>query len=188
MLDQTIFEFINGDLSNGFLDTIMPIWRSKITWIPLYVFFGILIIFQYKKHCWYAAIAIALTIGITDQLSSELIKKNVQRPRPCHVLSVERQEINLLVDCGSGYSFPSSHAANHFALATILWLVFRRRWRKVWIPVALYLWAFSIGFGQIYVGVHYPFDVLGGGALGCAVGGGLGWALYRVLKTRLFLQ
>ena len=77
-------------------------------------------------------------------------------------------QVKLLVPCGSGYSFPSSHATNHFAAAVFIIFTFveKRRWLK-W---SLLAWATSIAFGQVYVGVHYPLDVICGGILGSGIG------------------
>ena len=110
----------------------------------------------------------AATVGTADFISSGLIKKNIQRLRPCND-PVFREMVHLrLPRCGGGYSFPSSHAANHFAAAVFLAMLFGRRKRWVW--PALFGWAASIALMQVYVGVHYPADILGGAAVGILVG------------------
>lgn len=119
-----------------------------------------------------------LTIGISDTVSSQWIKKNVKRPRPCND-EVIANEVLLRIKCGGGYSFTSSHATNHAAIALFLFFVFkyeRRLWRYL-----LILWAITIGIAQIYVGVHYPGDV----GVGLIIGSLIGW-LMSLSFQRLF--
>lgn len=167
-LDEAVFFFINHSLSNLLLDTIMPLWREKTTWIPLYVGLVAYSIYHFKwKKGLVWVLILAAVVGLSDQISSQWIKKNVQRPRPCNNTEI-RAEVRLRTDCGSGYSFTSSHATNHFAIASfvVTTLVAGIWWaRTLWI-----IWAASIAFGQVYVGVHYPLDVLVGSLLGLALG------------------
>jgi undecaprenyl-diphosphatase len=100
-----------------------------------------------------------LVVVLTDQGSSALLKPLFSRPRPCHL-----GEVHLLVRCGAGLSFPSSHAANLFGQALFFGL-----WRKKYLPYFL-SFAFLVGISRIFVGVHYPLDVLGGMFLGAIVG------------------
>ncbi len=91
----------------------------------------------------------------------------MQRPRPCQNEAL-KEEVRLLVPCGSGYSFTSNHATNHFALAVFFagtLGVFFKRWR--WL---LFLWAALVAYAQVYVGVHYPLDVAAGALLGMTIG------------------
>src|SRR5690606_31319118 len=108
-----------------------------------------------------------LTFALTDFTSSSVIKKEVTRVRPCNDVQFKEQ-VRLRVRCGSGYSFPSSHAANHFALGIFLLVIFRKCWKHIiWLSLG---WAASISFAQIYVGVHYPSDILAGALLGSLIG------------------
>ena len=108
-----------------------------------------------------------MTFAVADFTSSSIIKKEVMRIRPCNDITFKDQ-VKLRVRCGSGYSFPSSHATNHFALGMFLLVVFRKRWKPiVWLSLG---WAASISFAQIYVGVHYPIDILAGATLGSIIG------------------
>ncbi len=166
-LDQAVFFLINGDWHNSFLDAIMPYWRDKLFWLPLYVFLLFYILLNFKLKGFYFILMIAAVIAIADTTSSKVIKKSVQRVRPCNDANV-KEEVQLLIRCGGGYSFTSSHATNHFAVATFLMLTLFRRHR--WVKYALIFWAASIAYGQVYVGVHYPLDVLAGGSLGVIIG------------------
>lgn len=169
-LDLTLFQFINDGCSHPFWDAVLPWWRDKLTWIPLYVFLLVFLAWQYRSGVLLLGLALGLTLGATDQISSQLIKKTVQRPRPCRALPAN--SVHVRVACGGGYSFPSSHAANHLALATFLWGVMPLLARRRSVKVLLFAWAISIGIAQIYVGVHYPSDVLAGALLG--------WGLARL--------
>lgn len=165
--DRFLFELINQHWQNDFLDWIMPYWRDKKFWIPLYVGLLAFTIYKFKWKALYFGLAIGLTVGIADTVSSQLIKKSVQRVRPCNDLNFKNQ-VHLLIGCGGGYSFTSSHATNHFAVAAFisltLGLVFP------WLRLPFYLWATSIALGQVYVGVHYPLDIFMGGIIGTLIG------------------
>jgi membrane-associated phospholipid phosphatase len=171
-IDQHLFFFINNDCQIDALNKLMPYWRSMYLWIPIYVFFIAFIAEKFGKKGWIYLLFLGLTIGVSDTISSKIIKKSVARYRPCNDENFKTQ-VKLLVNCGSGYSFTSSHASNHFAIATFVILTFvgRRKWLK-W---ALLTWAFTISLGQVYVGVHYPLDVIGGGILGSLIGWGMSY-------------
>jgi undecaprenyl-diphosphatase len=165
--DQHLFEFINNVWTNPLLDTVFPDWRDKKTWYPLYLFIIIFSIYKFKLKGLFFVLAVILSIGLADLCSSQLLKKNVKRLRPCNDIEM-KDDVRLLVHCGKAYSFTSSHAANHFAIATFISLTLGLIYRKIRWP--LYLWAASIAYGQVYVGVHYPLDVLVGSLIGIAVG------------------
>jgi len=165
-LDYTIFEWINQDLQNAFLDQVMPWWRSRDTWIPMYVILIVFALVKYKLKGLYFILALALTIGIADTVSSKLIKKSIKRLRPCKTPDL-KDTTHLLVPCGSGYSFTSSHATNHFAFAIFLIFTFCRRFKFLRLP--LVFWASTIALGQVYVGVHFPFDILMGAIIGSII-------------------
>ena len=173
--DNEIFFFFNHTLHGGFFNALMPLWRSMYFWFPLYVFAISYLVFNYGKKGWILLLALALTVGVSDTVSSKLIKKNVKRPRPCNDETMKYQ-VKLLVKCGSGYSFTSSHATNHFAVASFfIFTLFRR---NKWAKIGLITWASTISLGQIFVGVHYPSDVLGGGFLGFSIG----WFMFYLFK------
>jgi membrane-associated phospholipid phosphatase len=176
-LDRQIFFYINHDLGNGFLDVLMPVLRNKLVWIPLYVFIIIFCLWQYKKQGLIIIALLALSAGLADFGSATIIKSTVKRVRPCNDTSLAATLISR-VPCGTGYSFPSSHASDHFAMAVFLGAVFFRRYRWVF-PVGL-VWAGSISFAQVYVGVHYPVDVTVGAIYGTLVGLLFYWIFSKV--------
>lgn len=171
-LDQEIFYFIHHDLANPFLDTVLPYWREKTTWIPAYLIAAYFLWRKYRLDGLKLLILVAIAITISDQLTSSLIKPWVGRPRPCYTPLFEGQ-LRELVGCGGHDSFPSSHAANHFALAVLLALTWLRQ-KPGWIW-AVMLWAASISLAQVYVAKHYPLDILVGGLLGAAVAATVVW-------------
>jgi Membrane-associated phospholipid phosphatase len=166
-LDQEAFLAVNQGMSNVFFDWLMPILRNPYTWAPLYLFIIVFCVKNYKKRGALIVLFILITFAISDSVSSSLIKNSVQRVRPCNDIEF-KEEVNIRVRCGSGYSFTSSHATNHFAMAVFLIIIFYRRWKHIlWLAL---LWAGLISFAQVYVGVHYPLDVLSGALLGTIIG------------------
>lgn len=179
-LDYSLFEWINHGWQHPWLDAIMPYWREKTSWIPSYLIMVGILIWKYRIKTLYFVLVLGITVGVADQVSSELIKKNVERLRPCRETTLE-PAARTLVHCGGGYSFTSSHATNHFAVAVFLFLSWGLRWKKWrWL---LLLWAASIALGQVYVGVHYPLDILAGGLIGSLIGYS-GSRIYRAWKGK----
>lgn len=172
-LDFQLFELINQKGHIPFLDWLMPYWREKSFWIPLYLVLVAFVVFRFKTKAGLFLIMAVLTIGVSDTMSSRVVKPSVKRLRPCNDPD-RKEEVALLIPCGPGYSFTSSHATNHFALATFLALSLGAVYRFLILP--LFLWAFSIAYGQVYVGVHYPLDILAGSLLGILSG----WIVYRI--------
>ncbi len=169
-LDQTIFLAINRDLGNPVFDVILPLFRNKYLWIPLYIALAIWIAFQYRNTWKTIAVigVLALTVLFSDQFSAGLIKPMVKRDRPCNDMEFRSQVTLRLDSCGGGYSFVSAHAANHFALAMCILILMKNR--KRWVAFAWMIWAFLIAFSQVYVGVHYPLDIIVGALIGIGVG------------------
>jgi undecaprenyl-diphosphatase len=170
-LDHDLFFIINGAHS-PLLDPVMKVFSNIPVWIPLYLLIagGLFILLPWKK----ALIAIGgiwLTFLLTDQISSSLIKEWVQRIRPCHVPDWEGR-IHLLEGKGGLYSFVSSHAANVFGLTAFTSLVYRKKWYSM----LLFLWAILVSYSRIYVGKHFPADVLCGALAGML----LGWIVYKI--------
>lgn len=174
-LDRHLFHFINYDLANPFFDWLMPLLRNAKFWIPLYIFIIVFCLWKYKKQGAILIVLLALSAGIADFTSVHLMKNTVQRLRPCHDPIVWPTTISR-VPCGPGYSFPSTHATDHFAMAAFLTLVLFKKWRWIWLWT--FLWAGSICFAQVYVGVHFPIDVTVGALYGIFVG----WLLALLFK------
>ena len=178
--DKAIMHWINSGWSHPVLDFIFPLIRNKYFWLPLYILCIAWIIYNHQvRPVMTILLFLGLSIFATDTISSQLIKYNVQRPRPCHLTNMDPPVIERVV-CGSGYSFTSSHAANHFCIAAYFISIFgvvMGRWRLVW-----WCWAALISIAQVYVGLHYPLDIIGGAILGTIVGVSMGkYCYYRLL-------
>jgi membrane-associated phospholipid phosphatase len=180
-IDFALFTWINSGLSNPIFDGAMPILRNKSTWFPLYAFVSLFLWIKYKsKAVWIIAGTIICVIA-ADAVSSHLLKNLFERIRPCNLPADFLQVKLLLKHCSGGYSFPSSHAANHFAMAIFLGLVMYKK-SKTWLIAGL-VWASIISFAQIYVGVHFPFDVAAGAIVGLFIA-----LLMYFVATQLFLK
>lgn len=180
--DRELFQLINGVWTNGFLDFLLPYWREKTTWIPLYLLLAGFAAWKFRLRGLYWIMALALCVGLADTASSKVVKPLVQRVRPCNEPALQA-DLHRLIGCGSGYSFTSSHATNHFAVAVFIALTLGaiyRRWR--W---PFYLWAASIAYAQVYVGVHYPGDVFFGALLGIIIGNIVAKTYLRFPNLRL---
>lgn len=165
--DTTVFLWINRDGGNAVFDAVLPWFREKLFWAPLYLFLAAFALFNFGRQGRLILIGLLLTVALADFTSSAVIKQNVKRLRPCNDPALSEQMV-LRVSCGSGYSFTSSHATNHFAVAVYLIGIFGGLAR--WIRPALLLWAGLIALAQVYVGVHYPADVTAGAFLGTLIG------------------
>ena len=170
--DIRIFQLVNSQWTAPWLDVVMPMVRNKYFWLPFYIFLISWLAINFKgKGIWHL-VAIIILISVSDQLSSHLIKPWVGRLRPC-ADPYMHDFVRSLVRCGKSFSFPSSHATNHFALAFYLIVHFSGKWK--WTFAALFLWAALISYAQVYVGVHYPLDVFAGANLGIVLG--ISWGI-----------
>ena len=166
--DRWLFIQINEQQSNFFFDTVMPYLRNSFFWTPLYLFLFLFVILNYKGRGWWWLLIFLCTVSLTDIVSSKILKESFERLRPCQDPDFI-VNVRLLVNrCSGGYSFTSSHATNHFGMATFFFITFHRYFKN-WAFLA-FLWAAVICYAQVYVGVHYPFDVLGGAVAGAAIG------------------
>jgi len=159
---------LNHKLANPVFDVVLPYFRDSVFWVPLYLFIMAFVTLNYGKKGWWWAVAFLSTVAIADLMGTYAFKETVQRIRPCSEPGLMGNVRLVIQQCPGGYSFVSNHAANHFALATFAVLTFHKVFKQ-WIYLA-YLWALLISFAQIYVGVHYPLDVLAGALLGVAAG------------------
>ncbi len=166
-LDRELFVLINSKWTNPLFDVVMPFLRTPTYWVPLYLFIIVFVLLNYRlKGLWWIVFFL-VTVALTDMVGTNVFKYNFLRTRPCNNPDLIGQ-LRLLVLCPSGYGFTSNHAANHFGMATFLFLTFRHLF-KSWMLLA-FLWAGAIGYAQIYVGVHYPTDIAGGTILGIIFG------------------
>lgn len=165
--DTQFFLFLNG-LNAGWLDYPMALISSNLFWLPLYLFIVFLMIRHSGKQFWLALVTVLLVVTLSDGFTSRLMKPIFQRKRPSHEENLSSQ-IHLIRDKnghlykGGLYGFASSHAANTFGTAMFLWLLFRRKWK---ISILLFFWAALVSYSRIYLGVHYPLDILGGALVG----------------------
>lgn len=168
LLDKWLFSKINSQYTNIAFDYFMPYLRNSVYWAPLYLFLLVFVTINFKaKGGWWCVIFLCL-IAMTDIVSSHLFKDTFERVRPCNDPSFFLNVRLLVRDCPFGYSFTSSHAANHFGMAAFFFFTFRTLFKR-WAWIA-FIWAAMIGYAQIYVGVHYPSDIAGGGLLGVFFG------------------
>ena len=173
-LDKELLLFLNS-FHTPWLDPIM-FWITKtLFWLPLYLFLLFLVIKNFKRDTWIVLVGVAITILLADQITSGLMKPFFARLRPSREPSL--QGLVHLVDgyTGGKYGFASSHAANTFATALFFWLLFKDRYRWVWI---LFVWAAVMTYTRIYLGAHYPGDIL----VGLLIGLGSAWTGFAIQK------
>jgi undecaprenyl-diphosphatase len=170
-LDKKILLFLNS-FHTPWLDPIVLFMTQTWAWLPLYFFLLYLVIKEYKKETWFVLAGILLTIILADQITSSIMKPFFERLRPSNEPSL--QGILHLVKRSDGtfykgglYGFSSGHAANTFGTATFFFLLFRSP--NKWIGW-LFLWAVVMTYTRIYLGVHYPGDILVGGTIGVLAG------------------
>lgn len=162
-LDRTLFVFINSTLANPVTDLLMPAITSDMLLRVLYGLAMALMLWKGKKEHRIMVVYSMIVLVISDQLCSSFLKPLFARPRPCHIMT----ELNLLIPCGGGLSMPSSHAANALAQAAFFAI------RVPAIKVHLYTFASLVAVSRVFVGVHYPGDIIAGCALGLIIGIGV---------------
>ncbi len=178
-VDTWLITHINQNWGSPFLDTILPYMRETLFWIPLYLFLLLFVTMNFGRQGWWWVLGILLTAAISDVISSQIIKQIVMRDRPCQDLIVSQQIRFFINYCPGSSSFTSSHATSHFAQAMFFFLTLRPvigNWARLF-----FLWAFIIAYTQVYVGVHYPFDVFCGALLGC----GIGWTTGTIFNKQI---
>jgi len=159
-IDTWLFYLINVTFSNPLTDKLMPFITKREHWFIFFAIMWLSMLFNGGNRGKIAAILILITITLSDQISSSLLKDFFHRIRPCNVLD----GVHLMVNCTGSYSFPSSHAVNHFAGAAMLGHFFPEY------RLALYGGGFLVAISRVFVGVHYPFDTLGGIFIGLFIG------------------
>ncbi|MFN3839690.1 MAG: phosphatase PAP2 family protein [Cyclobacteriaceae bacterium] len=173
-VDKQLLLWLNG-FHAPWLDPVIFTLTKTITWLPLYVLLLYFIIKDYRKESWRVLIMIVVTLLLTEHITSSFMKPYFERLRPSR--EPELAGLLHLVNGYKGglYGFASSHAANSFGIAMFFWLMFRKSKSWIWI---LFTWATLLSYTRIYLGVHYPGDILVGAVIGigCA---GLSYYLYN---------
>ena len=173
-IDKINFSILNGTISNPVFDILFPIITNQDIWIIPILFGVIMLSIKGGRKGRICSGVLIIGIILADYTSAQILKPYFQRLRPSHELL---DGIRLLVPRGGKYGFVSSHAANMYAAATIFGY-FYSRYKKLFFTIAA-----LVAFSRVYVGVHYPADILFGGLLGY----GLGWialTIWLIIKIR----
>lgn len=170
-LDRSFFLLLNS-LNSPFWDNVMWLISGKFIWIPLYMFILYMVWKKYDRRIWLIIPLIALAITFADQLSVHAFKETFMRLRPCHEPSLSGMVHLVNGSCPGKYGFVSSHAVNSFSAAALSLLLLRKRW----FTITIVIWASLVGYSRIYLGVHYPGDVVAGAMVGLLIG----WMFYHL--------
>jgi undecaprenyl-diphosphatase len=170
-LDQQLFLFLNS-LNSPFWDQVMHAISGRVIWAPLYLAVLIYLGVKYKRKFFVILLFIILAVSFADQGSVQLFKNIFHRLRPCHEPALAGMVHLVNGECGGLYGFVSSHAANSFNVALLSLMFINKRWYTI----CIIIWASIIGYSRIYLGVHYPGDVISGSLLGALIG----WSIYKL--------
>jgi len=170
-IDRAVFVFLNSGLANPFTDSVMPFVTSNDLLRTLYGLALVLCLWKGNARLRWLVLFSGLTLLFTDQITANLLKDLIGRPRPCHAESA-MANLNLLVGCGGGKSMPSAHAANSFGQAFLFGLAYRN------IRVYIFTFAGLVAISRIFVGVHYPGDIIVGALVGLLIG----WCWLQVYR------
>lgn len=162
-LDQTLLIFLNHQRT-AWLDFLMLHATDKLVWLPFYVFLAYCVYRQFGwRKTFTVFVAIALVITLCDRSSVLFFKDVFKRYRPCHNTLLSPSLVLLDGVCKGKFGFVSSHATNAFGLVSFLALLMP--WSKL-AKFGLVFWACFVSYTRIYLGVHYPSDIIGGALLG----------------------
>ena len=181
--DRYLFDVINQHATHPVIDVLMPFIRNQFTWVPVYFFLLIFGYLNFRKQLALWVFFFLITFTLTDIISTQIFKAFIQRPRPCWD-SITSGHVRMLIPCSQAYSFVSSHAANHFGIAIFLYVTLASYIKRGLSLV--FLWAAMVCFAQVYVGAHYPGDVLGGALLGLIIGKITSTTYIMYVKKSLF--
>jgi undecaprenyl-diphosphatase len=181
-LDQQLLLFINSH-NSPFWDTVMYTLSGRVIWAPLYLAILIYLGVRYKRKFLVILIFIILAVTMADQFSVQLFKNVFHRLRPCHEPSLQGLIHLVNGECGGLYGFVSSHASNSFNVALLSLMFIRKRWYTI----SIITWASVIGYSRIYLGLHYPGDVICGAMLGALIGWGC-YKLYEMTDRKILVN
>lgn len=180
--DRKLFLFLN-QFHNSFFDRVMNQITDRFFWIPLYVLLVVFLVVLFRKKSWLVIIMLVCAVVSSDVMTSRLCKPLFKRLRPCHEPEIAAM-VHVVKGCGGMYGFASSHAANTFALAFFLFLLLFKRFK--WIALFL-CWATIVSCSRIYVGVHYPGDIIGGALIGALLAYFF-FTLYNFLYKKIYIN
>ena len=160
-IDTQLFLALNG-VRNSFFDTVMVGLTNRYFPTPIYLMLIGIIIWKYRWNGFWALLAIVISVLIANHITAEIMKPLFERLRPCYNPAIA-DRIHLLVPCEGKWSFASSHASSTFGLASALWFLFRKKISWVWVT---FIWSSLVSYSRIYVGKHYPADVIVGALVG----------------------
>lgn len=166
-MDFSMWYKLHAEWRSPLLDTVMPFLRNQFFWVPLYLFLAVYMLSNYNRKGLFWCVLFILCFAFGDFISAHMIKPFFHRLRPCNDPRLATA-LHLIVERSYGYSFPSSHATNHFAMGTFMAATLGRT--SKWVVFAALLWALVVAYAQVYVGVHFPMDVICGGLLGTVIG------------------
>lgn len=166
-LDSHLFLFLNGH-HNNFFDFIFYWISDKWIWIPFYIFLAWKVYQSFPANFLIILLFIGIAVAISDQLSSAVIKESVMRLRPCHDPAIAPRVHMVMNYCGGEYGFVSSHAANVFTLAAFIGRLFSAK--NTMLIRVVWIWAAIVSYSRIYLGAHFPGDVIGGALIGILSG------------------
>jgi undecaprenyl-diphosphatase len=181
-LDQELFLFLNS-INSPFWDNIMYAISGRIIWIPLYLTILYVLVSKLKRKMFILVPIIIIAVTLCDQISVHLFKEVFQRLRPCHEPALEGMIHLVRGECGGLYGFVSSHATNSFNVAILSLMFIRKRW----FTIAILFWAALVSYSRIYLGVHYPGDVICGALLGSLIGYAT-WFAYTYIDRKYLIN